>query len=272
MNKNKLKLLYHKRNQIWNDLLDLHSSAPEKTRVASSLSMVEILSVIYYGDFIKISKKKPNFKNDDVVIFSKGHGSLAIYPIFSDLGYFKRSYLFDVCGNGKLLGSIPEPNIPGILSINGSLGHGLGVLSGIAFANRSRNKKFFCFLGDGEMNEGSVWEAIMMIPQLKLKNIIAIVDSNKKSMLGETKDIIDLKDLGKKFEQFGWKSFSVDGHSIENLYKLFNKIKNNSYNKPIAIISNTFKGGNIKKLRDIDICHVISLSDEEVKTHKVKIK
>ena len=78
--------------------------------------------------------------------------------------------------------------------------------------------------------------------------------------------------MGKKFEQFGWKSFSVDGHSIENLYKLFNKIKNKSYSKPIAIISNTFKGGSIKKLRDIDICHVISLSDEEVKTHKVKIK
>ena len=124
-----------------------------------------------------------------------------------DYKFYEKKYLYDVCGNGKLLGSIPEPNIPGIISINGSLGHGLGVLSGISFANKNTKKKYYCFLGDGEMNEGSVWEAIMMIPQLKLNRMVAIVDANKKSMLGETKDIIDLKILKENFK-------SLDGRHI----------------------------------------------------------
>jgi len=270
MNNKILKYLNQKRDMVWNDLLDIHASAPDKTRVASSLSMVEILSTLYYGGFIKTSKKKPNLKKDDVVIFSKGHGSLAVYSIFADYKFFEKKYLYDVCGNGKLLGSIPEPNIPGIISINGSLGHGLGVLSGISFANKNTKKKYYCFLGDGEMNEGSVWEAIMMIPQLKLNRMVAIVDANKKSMLGETKDIIDLKNLKRKFQEFGWEAYSINGHSIKSIYKLFSSLNKKEPVKPIAVISNTFKGGTIKKLRDIDICHVISLNDDEVKRYKVK--
>jgi len=213
------KYLESKVDWVWNETLKVHKIASE-TRIASSISPIEIFVSLYYGGLIKYDSRNPLSDDRDRFIISKGHGSISMYPILADLGFFSKSELTKVCTFGSLLGGIPDPSIPGYETINGSLGHGLGVASGVALALKKRNKKnnVFVLSGDGELHEGSNWESIMFSSHNSLDNLNLLVDNNKTCMLGHTENVVSHGDLQARFESFGWNVFKVNGHNIKEVH------------------------------------------------------
>lgn len=256
-----------KQKTLWvrKETLKIHRVAPG-TRLASSLSDVEVFVVLYYGKILRFDPGNPQWKDRDRLIVSKGHGAISLYPILADLGFFDKAELKRVGKEGSFLGGIPDPIIPGFETVNGSLGHGLGVACGIALALKRKeiDAHVFVLLGDGELFEGAVWEAIMFASHHRLNNIIAIVDNNKISMLDYCKNIINLEPLEDKFKGFNWDAESVDGHNVEKLYSLVKEFKDKDDGQPKAIIANTIKGKGVPQLENDPLCHVKSLTEDEV--------
>lgn len=262
---NKIELIQEKTNWVKRELLKIHKIAPG-IRIASSLSCIEILTTLYYGGLVNFDPKNLFWENRDRVIISKAHGSIALYPIFADLGYFSMDQLPLVGKSGGILADIPDCSIPGYETLNGSLGHGLGVACGIALAlKRKKSKeKVFVLLGDGELFEGAVWEAIMFAAHHSLNNLILIIDNNKISMLDYCKNIIDLGSLEEKFADFGWYTVNRDGYSIRGLYAALSHIRKYTFGKPCVLIANTVKGKGVPRLEKDPLCHIKSLSVEEI--------
>jgi transketolase len=256
--------LREKAQWVWEETLRIHKRSPE-TRVASSLSPIEIFVVLYYGGFLKQDPINPKWEGRDRCIISKGHGSLCMYPILADLGFFPSSELERVCEEGSFLGGIPDPVIPGYETVNGSLGHGLGVGSGIALALKRRQKleRVFVLTGDGELHEGSNWEAVMFAAQHELDNLILLVDNNKICMLGPTDEIISHRNLVEKFSAFGWTTFSVeDGHSVDQLYQVISSASADMTGKPKVIVVNTKKGNRVPGLENAPLSHVTAIKPD----------
>ena len=268
--KKKLKLidLKEKSEWVWRETLKIHLNSPE-TRIASSLSPIEILVTLYYGGFINITPNNALSSRRDRVIISKGHGSLCLYPILADLGFFSKKELKKVCTAGSFLGGIPDPVIPGYETINGSLGHGVGVGSGVAFAlkNKKNEKKVFVLTGDGELHEGSNWEAFMFASQHKLNNLIVLVDNNKISMLDYTDKILSHRNLYNKMINFGWKAYEVKmGHDVNMIKKTLQRAINNKDKKPKIINFNTNKVNKVQNLENLPLSHVIAVNPETIKS------
>lgn len=255
-----------RKNASWvrKETLNIHRIAQD-TRLASSLSCIEIFVVLYYGKILNYDPSNIKWENRDRFIVSKGHGAISLYPILADLGYFNIEELNRVCKEGSFLGGIPDSIIPGFETINGSLGHGLGVACGMSLALKRKQKKenVFVLLGDGELYEGSVWEAIMFAGEHKLGNLIAIIDNNKKCMLDYCRNIIDLEPLHEKFKAFKWYVRIVDGHDIGQLYNQLVDLKKDN-NKPKVLIANTIKGKGVPCLENDPLCHIKNLSCEEI--------
>lgn len=260
-----IEFLKEKCKWVRKETLKIHKTAPQ-TRLASSLSSVELFVALYYAGIIKFDPKNINWEKRDRFIISKGHGSISMYPILADLGFFGYDSLISVCKKGSFLGGIPDPIIPGYETINGSLGHGLGVGCGMALALKRKNikSKVYVLLGDGELNEGSIWEAIMFAAHNNLDNLIAIVDYNKISMLDYTKNIINLYSLKKKFYGFNWDAEEINGHDMKEVIISLKKIKSIENDKPKAIIAHTIKGFGVPQLEANSLNHVITLSSNEV--------
>jgi transketolase len=251
-----------KANWVWQETLKLHRRAPE-TRIASSLSPIEIFVALYYGGYLKQNPKDPFWMDRDRCIISKGHGSLCMYPILADLGYFPVEELENVCQEGSFLGGIPDPIIPGYETINGSLGHGCGVATGIALALKRQRKpqKVYVVTGDGELGEGSNWEAFMFAAHQKLDNLVVIVDNNKYSMLGATADVVSLGSLDEKFAAFGWQTFeAVDGNNVDDICQSLDACNDDRSGRPKVIIANTRKGRGVPSLEGNDLCHVMGVN------------
>jgi transketolase len=254
------------------ETLKIHKKLPE-TRIASSLSPLEIFVSLYYGNILKFNPKNPNDKNRDRFIISKGHGSISMYPILADLGFFDKKELENVGKN--FLGSIPDPTIPGYETINGSLGHGLGVGCGMSLAlkQKNQNQNVVILTGDGELNEGSIWEAIMFAPQHKLDNLTLIVDYNRVSMLDFSKNIIDLNPLKAKFKAFKWDTFEIkDGHNVDEVYKILKKAINHRNKKPKVVIANTIKGKGIDFLEKSSLSHILSIKSDDIEKYIEELK
>lgn len=247
------------------ETIRLHGLSPE-VRVASSLSDVEIFVCLYYGKILRFNPNEIGWENRDRFILSKGHGGVSLYPILADLGYFPKENIETISQPGSCFGSIPDCAIAGIETINGSLGHGLGVAAGIALALtlKAVDAKVFVLLGDGELNEGSIWEATMFAAHNKLGNLIAIVDSNKISMLDYCNRILDIDPVSDKFKQFGWSAHIVDGHNVDALWETLDNFKNSSPLTPKVLIANTVKAKGIPQLEGDSLCHIKSLSKENV--------
>ncbi|MEK7634773.1 MAG: transketolase [Patescibacteria group bacterium] len=235
-------------------------------RLASSLSSVEIFIALYYGGILKFNSKNPKLEERDRLIISKGHGSISLYPILADLGFFDKTELKKISQPDSFLGDIPDTRIPGFETINGALGHGLGVACGVALAlkNKKSDSKIFVLMGDGEFYEGAVWEAIMFAGHHKLDNLILIIDNNKISMLDYCKNIIDLSPIEEKFKNFGWITKKSDGHNVEELFNNLFSLKNNKDICPKVLIAETIKGKGVKQLEGDVLCHIKSLKNEEI--------
>ena len=211
--------------------------------IGPSMSLVEILRVLY-DDILRFNPKKPNWEMRDRFILSKGHGCLALYSILIDKGFIKKNELKKFCKFDSILGGHPEyKKIKGVEASTGSLGHGFPIAVGMAIASKIKklSNKIIAITGDGEMNEGSNWEAAMTASKHKLSNLTLIIDYNKIQSYGFTKDVLDLEPLKKKLISFGFACKEVDGHNIIQLKKTFSKLPFKQM-KPSAVICHTIKG------------------------------
>ncbi|MCB1918825.1 MAG: transketolase [Candidatus Competibacteraceae bacterium] len=252
-----LPALRQKADWVWRETLRIHRRSPE-TRVASALSCIEILVALYYGGFLRYDSKLPPWPDRDRFIASKGHGAISLYPILADLGFFPREALTQIGQPDALLSVIPEPAIPGVETINGALGHGVGVGCGMALALRRHDpaRRVVVLVGDGELHEGANWEAFMLAAQHRLDNLTVIVDNNHISMLGPTDEIVSHRSLTVKLAAFGWAAHQVDGHDLEALLTVLAAA---TPGQPCCIVADTHKGRGVPGLEDAPLSHVMGI-------------
>ncbi len=244
-----------------------------KGHVGSALSLVEILRVLY-DDVLRFRPNEPTWKDRDRCILSPGHGCLALYAILVDKGFFPADELETFVQPGSRLGGCSESIVPGVEATTGSLGHGLSIGVGMALSARiqKRDSKVFVILGDGELGEGSVWEAAMSASKHKLSNLIVIVLYNKVQCSGPTREVTDLEPLADKWTSFGFKTQEIDGHDVAELRTTFGKLPY-SPSKPSAIICHTVKGKGIARAEDTAEWHwKTKLSDEFFEQVDIELK
>ena len=220
--------------------------------IRSAFSCLEIVRVLY-DDILQ---------PDDKFILSKGHGCLAQYVMLADKGYITQDDLFKFCQDGALLGGHPTAKIPGVHVATGSLGHGLPIGIGFALAGY----RTFVLMGDGECNEGSVWEAAMCASKHKLSNLTVIIDYNEQQSYGTTHEVLELELFMDKWKAFGFGSFEIDGHNIEEL-KFYLQDAPEGNPNPFALICHTIKGKGIKLTEQEMRWHYKSgITDAEIKS------
>ena len=210
--------------------------------VGSSFSLVEIMRVLY-DDVLR--------PEEDVCILSKGHGCLAQYVMLVEKGFVDAKELDSFCRAGGLLGGHPEHHIPGIAVSTGSLGHGLSLGIGMALAHRAR--RVYVVVGDGEINEGSIWEAALCAGKHQLSNLTVIVDYNKRQSYGPTDEVQPLEPLVKKWQAFGFSAYEADGHNVGQLRDSCFTVTHPS--KPTCIIAHTVKGKGVPEIENHPLWH-----------------
>lgn len=266
-------------------LKELHKIAKEARKImveslicagcghpGGAFSSVEILTSLYF-EVMKIDPANPQWEERDRFILSKGHASVALYAILSLRGFIPRNTLLTFRqDNSNLCGHPDMHKIIGIEMSTGSLGHGLSIGAGLAISSKMDNKdsKVFVLLGDGETQEGSVWEAAMFSHHYKLDNLTAVIDRNMIQIDGFTEEIMSLEPYKAKWEAFGWEAREIDGHDIsEIIYAL--KRTPFKRNKPSLIIANTVKGKGISFMEDKPEWHGKSLKGESADSARKEV-
>ncbi len=219
-----------------------YNAGASSSHFGGALSILDITSVLF-SHFLKIDQNNPQWEDRDRFILSKGHACLAYYSALSEINFIDKENLktFEK-DNSDLLGHPVINRKLGIEFSNGSLGMGLSIGIGVALAAKKKKKdyKTYVIMGDGECNEGSVWEASMAAPNFDLNNLTVIIDNNNFQQTGKNTEIMDVKDLKEKWQSFGWYVDEIDGHDISKLYDYFNQVK--KINKPKVVIAKTIKG------------------------------
>lgn len=210
--------------------------------LASAFSIVELIYALYEKKILNVEPKDPLKEDRDIFILSKGHGSLALYVVLKRCGFFSDEMLKSFSKPGSVLGGEPTiPDIPGIEATTGSLGHGLSLATGMALAKKLDNKKekIYVLLGDGECQEGSIWEALMFSVHYKLDNLVIIIDSNKLQKMGSLDNVLSISSFNGRLTSFGCNVIEVDGHNVEEILNGVKKLKKDKVN---VIVANTIKG------------------------------
>ncbi|MGA2121569.1 MAG: transketolase [Methanoregula sp.] len=229
-----------------------------------SLSCVEILTVLY-SRILRHDPKNPDCEGRDRFILSKGHAAPALYAVLAEGGYIQDKELALLRKTGSLLQGHPDKKIPGVEVSTGSLGQGLSIASGIALSAKIDSRPFrtFVLMGDGECDEGQVWEAAMLASHYKLDNLVAVIDRNGLQIDGLTEKIMRLEPLSKKWTAFGWHVLEVDGHNVNEIHAAF-KSAENAKGQPTVIIAHTFKGKGVSFMEWIGAFHGKSLTEQEL--------
>jgi len=224
----------------------------------SSLSAVELMTNLFFSGFF-------NEKNDEL-IFSKGHAAPLLYALYAVLGKIDEKKLETLRQFGSVLEGHPTPRFPYVKVATGSLGQGLSIGLGMALAKRLLNSKgkVFVLLGDSEISEGQIWEAVQLASYYKTDNLIAIVDINRLGQRGETMLGWDVLSYQKRFESFSWQTFLVDGHNLEEIDKTYREVLLSIEKKPKVILAKTTKGKGVSFLEDKDGWHGKALSKDEL--------
>ena len=229
----------------------------------SVFSAAEIISVLYYH-VMKLSDD-PDWPDRDRFLMSKGHMAVGLYPILADLGYFPKDWLDSYALLGSALGDHPDMRkIPGIDFSSGSLGHNLSNGVGMAVGLRLRNSpaRVFVIMGDGEQNEGQIWEAAQAASQFKVDNLVGIIDRNELCLDGATEEIMSIEPLADKWSAFGWDVHVVDGHSIHQLVDTFKSLPQDSQS-PQLILAKTVKGKGLDFMEGTRLWHVGLLAGKD---------
>ncbi|NCA80951.1 MAG: transketolase [Sphingobacteriia bacterium] len=220
--------------------------------LGGSLGLADIFAYLY-SVALNHKPQNPNWEGRDKVVLSIGHVAPVLYASLANAGYFDRKELLQLRKFQSRLQGHPslDSQLPGIETSSGSLGQGLGIAVGMALADKidSIQRKIYCILGDGELQEGSIWEAAMSASNFKLNNIIAIIDRNKCQIDGKTEDVMKLEPLSKKWESFGWNTLECDGHHFKDIDRAFNLAKAQT-NKPSVIIAHTKMGKGISEIEN----------------------
>jgi transketolase len=231
-----------------------------------SMSAIDIITVLYYY-VMRVDPNNPQWADRDRFVLSKGHVCPALYTVLAEKGFFPKEALWTLRQPGSILQGHPDMRItPGVDMSTGSLGQGLSVACGMALAARLDNKDFltYCMMGDGEIQEGNIWEGALFAAHYNLDNLIAILDKNKLQIAGFTEDIIALNPLVAKWEAFGWDVIELlDGNDIDQIIRAFNSLKSLT-GKPKIIIANTVKGKGVSFMEDQPEYHGRALSASEM--------
>jgi transketolase len=238
-----------------------------------SLSEVEIIVALYNYELI-YNSKKPNMPKRDRFILSKGHGCPSLYAVLADCGYFDEDWLWTLRKFGTKLQGHPQKDISmGIEASTGSLGQGLSIAIGLSLAAKMDNKDYrtYCLMGDGELQEGQIWEAAMMAAHNNLDNLCGIVDCNKLQIDGFLKDVMNIEPLADKWQAFGWQVIKADGHDFESLIDAFDEARSIK-EKPTVILADTIKGRGISFIENQASWHGIAPKEDEVKKALEELK
>lgn len=251
--------------QIRRDILEMTTKAGSG-HPGGSLSATDIMVTLYFHK-MRHNPKKPDWQDRDRFVLSKGHACPCLYACLARSGYFSITKLKTLRKLGSCLQGHPESHrCPGIEASTGPLGQGLSFANGIALAGKIDNKgyKVYVMLGDGECDEGNIWEAAMLAPHYKLDNLIAILDHNRLQIDGFNKDVMNIEPINEKFEAFGWNVIVIDGHNFEHIINALNdadKVKD----KPTIIIANTMKSKGVSFMENQAEWHGKALDQKQLK-------
>jgi len=231
-----------------------------------SLSVIDILTALYY-DAMNIDVANPKKEDRDRFVLSKGHAAPALYAVLADKGYINKELLGTLRQFGSPLQGHPDmKKVSGVEISTGSLGQGLSVANGMALASRLQNIPYrvYVAMGDGELQEGQVWEAAMTSAQYKLDNLTAFVDYNNLQIDGNVSDIMNVASVEDKFKAFGWNVLTIDGHNFQEILDAVEKAKE-CKGKPTMIVANTVKGKGVDFMENVCGFHGVAPTEEETK-------
>lgn len=232
--------------------------------IAAAFSMADIISVLYFDDVLRYEASNPEWENRDKFILSKGHAGYALYAALAKAGYFSEDELRHVGQPGSKIGGHPKlHDIPGVEASTGALGHGLSFAIGIAYANKidKKDSHVYVVLGDGECQEGSIWEGALSAPTLKLDNLTVIIDHNKLQAMDDLENIVHMKPFADKWKAFGWNVLEIDGH---NYAKIREALLTRKIEIPTLVIANTVKGKGVSFMENVPIWHYRMPNEEEL--------
>ncbi len=224
--------------------------------VGTAFSAIDVLTVLYHG-FLDLNEGNVSSEERNFFLLSKGHGAIALYAVLRSRGLISEEQLNSFCDENSSVGvHLKRGSLPGVESSSGSLGHGLGLACGIALANRIKSIKsrVYVMTGDGELNEGSVWEAVMFAAKQKLSEITMIVDRNCLQSYGHDWDVLNLGDLQTKFSSFGFHALVIDGHDHAEIHDAFLRAQAH-VDAPTVIIARTIKGKGVSYMEDKTLWH-----------------
>lgn len=235
--------------------------AARASHVGTCMSAADILAVLY-GSALRVDPKQPAWVTRDRFLQSKGHGAAALYAVLAERGFFPVDWLDRYCQDGSpLAGHVTHRGVAGVEASTGSLGHGLSLGCGMALAGREVGSRSYVLLSDGELDEGSIWEAVLFAGHHRLDNLCAIVDYNKIQSFGRTADVLDLEPLDAKFQAFGWEVRVIDGHDHAALALALGTL---AKGKPTAVVAHTVKGKGVSFMEDRLEWHYRSPSAEQL--------
>lgn len=259
----KLEEFQSKAKSVRRNIVEMVYSA-KSGHPGGSLSITDILVALYFSE-LNVDINNPKYENRDRLVLSKGHCSPALYAVLAEKGFIPKEDLKTFRKIDSYLQGHPDmKKIPGVDMTSGSLGQGLSVSNGMAIAGKLDNKDYrvYCILGDGEIEEGQVWEAAMSSSHYKLDNLCVIVDNNNLQIDGKIEDVMNPHPIDKKFESFGFNVLTIDGHNFNEILEAFEKAKSVK-GKPTAIIAKTTKGKGVSYMEDNAGWHGKAPSEEE---------
>jgi transketolase len=264
MNKEKIRELKKTANEIRKESISMIHRA-QSGHPGGSLSEADILSALYFYK-LRVNPKKPDWEDRDRFVLSKGHACPAYYAALAIKGFFDKKELKNFRKINSMLQGHPELNTPGIDYAGGSLGQGLPVSNGMALAGKldKKNYRVYVMIGDGESQEGVVWESSMAAAFYKLDNLVCILDKNQVQQTGKTKEVMDLGNAAEKWKAFGFNVIEINGHDMEQIVNALDKA-DNSKGKPTMIIANTIKGKGVSFMELNHKFHGKAPTDEEFK-------
>ncbi len=250
--------------QVRRDIL-LMLNAAGSGHTGGSLSVVDILVALYFGGVMRYRADEPQWEERDRLVLSKGHACPALYAVLARAGFFDRDLLFSLRKLGSPLQGHPDSRkLPGVEASTGSLGNGIAQAVGMALSASvlGRSYRVFCVIGDGEMQEGIVYEALMAASHYGLSNLVVIVDNNGLQIDGACKDVMNIYPIEEKFKAFNFETRTVNGHDFKELLELFGSLGDSK--RPVGIVAKTVKGKGVSFMENRVEYHGIAPNDEEL--------